>query len=437
MIRRLRSEQRGASTVVVALCMTAVLIVVALVVDIGATAARKAQLQDAADAAALAIAELCFEDEDTTTREGCAVDWEDATAVANQIADDTVFGGVEQARTALSFPTDTAAPFARESVVVTLSSVQAALFSFDRDDTDVLASATAEWRQTVALPLGVNSCVVPDPGGGSPEFVGTGLYTGVNDLLRGIVGNLDDENLVGYLDNLLSCGVSLLAGGWMQSLVRDDCSYDPALLVSTLSSTVERLLPVNQVVPDMCSATIENLIGKRIVVPTFEHATGATVQQLLGISGTVAFTEIVVTGYDFDGILGIGDRNTIAAGTPGCATSLYDLLGITDGGLETLIRNLGRAGILGLLRLPIVGPVADSLGLSSLLTSLLDGLADLVGILLPGVLDGLLNRAVDLLLDVLFSILDLCQGVQGYVVATGMNAAQAAERINTPVRLVA
>jgi len=434
MIRRLRTEQRGASTVIVALCMTAVLIVVALVVDIGATAARKAQLQDAADAAALAIAQTCHEHEATTTRDGCAAPVvATAQALADDIANDTVFGGIEQSRTAISWPTDTAAPNARETVVVTLTSVQAALFSFDREGTDVLASAEAEWRQTVPLPLGVNSCVVPDAGSIAPQFIGTGLYTGVADLLGGLLGSLGAASLPEYLDNILSCGVSVLAGGWMQSIADDECGYDPQLLVSTLSATLERLLPVNQAVPGLCSSTIQDLVGKRIIVPTFEHATGATVSQLLGLSGAISFTEVVVTGYEFDGVLGLGDLERIDPGTPSCANNLNELLGLSEGGVEALIRSIGASGILGLLNLPIVGPVANALGLGPLLTSLLDGLAGVVGVLLPGLLDD----AVDLLLDVVLSLLNLCQGVQGFVVETGLNADQATERIATPVRLVA
>lgn len=427
MIRRLRTEQRGASTVIVALCMTAVLIVVALVVDIGATAARKAQLQDAADAAALAIAQTCHEHEATTTRDGCAAPVvATAQALADGIANDTVFGGIEQSRTALSWPTDTAAPNARETVVVTLTSVQAALFSFDRDGTDVLASAEAEWRQTVPLPLGVNSCVLPDAGAVGPQFIGTGLYTGVQDLLGAVAAALgSDLDLPGYLENLFQCGVSVLAGGWLGNAA-DECSYDPRLLVSTLGSTLGRVLPL---LPgsNECSDEITDLIGKRIIVPVFEHSTGQTVNQLLGFSGAVTFTEIVVTGYEFDGLLWNGPAANYPSGGPSCPASLNELLGLGSGDLSTLLRALTAGPLRTLLQLPVVGDLLDALGLDALLGVI----ADLLLILVP--VTDLVNR----LLDVLLPILGLCQGVQGFVVETGMNADQAAERIATPVRLVA
>src|SRR5689334_6511602 len=59
-VRRLRDES-GAVTVIVALSMTVLLGMAALVIDIGAAEARKAQLQDAADAAAVGLAQRCFD----------------------------------------------------------------------------------------------------------------------------------------------------------------------------------------------------------------------------------------------------------------------------------------------------------------------------------------------------------------------------------------
>ncbi len=427
MINRLRDEQRGASTVVVALCMTVLLVVVALVVDIGATAARKAQLQDAADAAALAVAQLCYEDEATTTIAGCALSVDEATDVANPIADETVFGGVEQTSTAVSFPTDTTAPNARETVVVTLTSAQAALFAFDRDATDVLASATAEWRQTVPLPLAVSECVLPPDDAGGPHFIGTGLYTGVRDLLSGVVGNLSSADLPDYLENVLNCSISLLAGGWMGT-PSGECRYDPQFLISTLGSTLMRVLPV---FPDMCLTAMQDLVGKRIIVPTFDQALVTTVDQLIGQPGSITFTEIVVTGHEFDGLLASGPPAQFPTGGPRCAQNLFDLLGVSESGLDGLLREIGRQGLLDILNLPGVSILADLLRLPALVNIVADLLGGLLGFLTP------LTDIVADVTSVLSSILGLCQGVQGHVVATGLTADEAAERIATPVRLVA
>src|SRR4051812_168054 len=59
-IARMRDET-GAITVIVAIMMTVVLGMAALVIDVGAAEARRAQLQNAADAAATGIAQRCFE----------------------------------------------------------------------------------------------------------------------------------------------------------------------------------------------------------------------------------------------------------------------------------------------------------------------------------------------------------------------------------------
>ena len=432
-IRKLRNEQRGASTVIVALCMTAVLIVVALVVDIGATAARKAQLQDAADAAALAIAQQCFEDDTTTTQNGCSPSViAGAQELTDRVANETVFGGIDQLRTSLSWPADSVAAYSSETVVVSLTSVQSAFFSLDREGTDVIATATAEWRQTVALPLAANSCVVGDPSTApSPAFVGTGLYTGVQDLLQAVAASLGRSfTLPGYLTNIFECGVSVLAGGWLGTS-STECSYDPKLLVSTLSSTLERLLPINQAVPSACSNTITELVGKRIIIPVFEHSTSQTVTQLLGFSGDVSFTEIVVTGYEFDGILGSGLPPNYPMGGPRCAQTLNDLLGLSQTGLQGLLNGLGKGPVGDILELPVVSQLASLLGLSTVISLVTNILALLLDFLTP------VTKLVDELLKVVLGVLDLCQGVQGHIVQTSLTADQAAERIATPVRLVA
>lgn len=426
-MRRLLREQQGASSVIVALCMTVVLIVVALVVDIGATAARKAQLQDAADAAAMAIAQQCYESSLSKTSDGCdpAVA-AGAGVLAQQIARDTVNDRVVDLVAEPDFSQST------ETVVVQLTSFQQGLFSWAaaEDGANVLATATAEWRQTVPLPLAVNSCVLPDPATADlPTFVGTGVYTGVEDLLRSVAGALgrSDFDLRDYLENIFDCGVSVLAGGWLGN-PDNECSYDPQALTSTLGATVDRLLPVLSDSEAMCRDTIQSLVGKRIIVPVFEHATGQTVGQLVGIYGNITFAEIIVTGYEFDGLLGNGPAPYFPNGGPRCATSLNELLGLSGTGLPGLLNGLTRGPLETLLQLPVVAQVAAFLGLDRVL----DFLADVLSILFPPAL----SELVDNVLAVLLPVLSLCQGVQGEIVTTGMTAEQASARLDVHYRLV-
>lgn len=414
--RRLLREQQGASTVVVALCMAALLIVLALVVDIGATAARRAQLQDAADAAALALAQQCYEAAETRTEPGCAPEVQTgardtATAVARATMNDGL-ADLTGEPDLISSP---------ERVTVSLSSDQAALFSWaaGADGQVVVATATAEWRQTVALPLAMTECIVPEADTETVEFLGTGLYTGVQQLLQSLLSVGMNPNVPEYLERVLvDCGLNVLSGGWLGTLADDSCRYDPNAL-TTVTSTLERLLPINNLVPGACSNTIQNLVGKRIVVPVFASATGQLLDQVVGGIPTVgqqvdrlaavSFTEIIVTGYEFDGVLGLGDvEDYDLHAEPSCASvsSLSDLLGLprglTKGLLDALLGGLGEA----------VGAVVDNV--VSILSLLLDALV----------------------VRTLLNVLNLCQGIQGKVVATGMDAAQAAERL-VPYRLVA
>ena len=308
-----------------------------------------------------------------------------------------------------------------ERVTVALTSAQAALFSWaaGSDGQVVVATATAEWRQTVALPLAMTECIVPEADPDAVEFMGTGLYTGVQQLLQSLLSVGMNPNVPDYLERVLvDCGLNVLSGGWMGTVADGSCRYDPNVL-TTLTSTLERLLPINNVVPAACSNTVEHLVGKRIIVPVFASATGQLLDQVVNGFQTVGqdvdrlagvtFTEIIVTGYEFDGLLGLGDVEDYGLHSqPSCASvsSLSDLIGLPagllKGLLDTLLGGLGEA----------LGAVVDAA----------------VGILVT-LLDGLIVRN-------LLNLLNLCQGIQGKVTVTGMDADEAAERL-VPYRLVA
>lgn len=66
-LRRPRGNERGATAVLVALIMIPLLGAAALAIDVGAVYAEKAQLQNGADASALAIAKACIKSESACT----------------------------------------------------------------------------------------------------------------------------------------------------------------------------------------------------------------------------------------------------------------------------------------------------------------------------------------------------------------------------------
>lgn len=325
--RALRDEQ-GATVIVVAMTVTVVLIVAALVIDIGAATARTSQLQDAADAAALTIAQQCYESPSTTVLNGCDPSVRSASSgVATDIARATLNDGAAELVGAPVFDAD--------SVSVQLQSVQPALFSWaaGESETTVGASAVAQWNPgAVALPLAINACSLPAEGDDT-VFIGTGAYSGVGALLSSITGLLTGESVPDYVDNILSCGTNVLAGGWLAD-ASSECTFDPNLQTYVVS-TLDKLVPISSCVP-----VIQTLVGKRVIVPIYDNATSTVVGTALGNVTIVRYAEIVVTGYDFDGLAEIGDDDLVSfpsGADPGCSSSLQEFFGIDLGGLGALV----------------------------------------------------------------------------------------------------
>lgn len=314
-------DETGAVTVIVAIMMVVLLGMAALVVDIGAAQARKAQLQDAADAAALGIAQRCFESQ-LTLVSGCAADIRaTATAIAGGYAVDNVKDGSA---------TVTSVVFTASTVTVTLVSDQPSFFAkiWNVDDTSVGADATADWGQgAVPLPLAYHSCSLPTPSATATVFLRydlldpaaakCGLIPGVMDLLG--PGWVTQTDLIS-LDN----GISLLGS---------DCSYEVGL-VAYVSSTLTKVLTTQ------CAALASSLVGKQVLLPVYDRVLLPIVVNgvLLGNGYQVKkYALVTLTGYDFQTLdvnllnivtATIGPKNMPATG-PRCP----DLLGIP--GLET------------------------------------------------------------------------------------------------------
>jgi len=83
---RKNQNERGAITVLTAVCLVALLFVVALVVNVGISYAEKSQLQNGADAAALAVANKCAERATTTPCQAGTIP-ADLQVLANSLVD--------------------------------------------------------------------------------------------------------------------------------------------------------------------------------------------------------------------------------------------------------------------------------------------------------------------------------------------------------------
>jgi hypothetical protein len=328
---RLRREELGATSILVVLLMTVLLICAALVVDVGAAQARKAQLQDAADAAALAIAQECFE-HPASSSYGCApavIAAADATAL--ELAGGNLNDGQVELD-AVEFPTV-------DTVRVILTSTQTGYFGriLGQDTTDVHAAATARWeQQAIPLALAMASCAFPDPG----ERTVLQASLAVSSLLTPVLGDdcglLSNGNLIANTSGTLG----IVAGGWLTStdpilgLTDGDCGYDPNLL-TTLSATISKVAPT-WCADAVRSWNVSEADPQRIILPVFDHGLEQlVVDDVLGVGDIDRYAVVDLTGYSFSGLLGM---STVSGSDPALCT---DPDGVIGGYLDDVLDGLG------------------------------------------------------------------------------------------------
>lgn len=290
-------DEGGATAIIVALTMSIVLGMAALVIDVGASQARRAQLQEAADAAALAIAQQCVKAAGTTVASCAPPVVGGATATAQELA----VANVNDRTVSVSTPTFTAS-----TVKVTAKSDQVGFFSriFGVDSTTLQASAKAQWIPPVTrLPLAYHECNLPDPSNNT-VFI-------ESDILSITNLNIADCGLLGSV-------TGLLGARWAPDA---NCSFDVNLL-----TYVNGVL--SNVLPSQCVSMLGSLIGKQVLIPVYDQVLVPIVVNgvLLGQGYQVKkYALFTVTGYDFQSvnILGVslGGPKSMPAG-PQCAVVL-------------------------------------------------------------------------------------------------------------------
>jgi Flp pilus assembly protein TadG len=269
--RRVGNEEHGAVTVIVALMMVVILGMAALVVDVGSVEVRRAQLQDAADAAATAIAQDCFGAAGTTISLCDAGVRAAASSTALGLATRALPTGTVVTAGTPVFPGD-------DTVTVTLSSPDASTFGaiFGVSSSTVVVHATAKWGlPATPLALAYNECSLPAPSTASKSFL---RY----DLL--------DLDLQGC--GLIGGVLNELGNGWLPSA---NCTFDVNLL-SYLNDVLTKVLPTN------CAPVVDSLIGKYVLLPVYSHVLTDIVVKgvLLGKGYAVQkYALVQVTGYDF------------------------------------------------------------------------------------------------------------------------------------------
>jgi Flp pilus assembly protein TadG len=283
---RARDRDEGAIAVVVAMVMVVILGMAALVIDVGGIEGRTSSLQNAADATALAIAQECQADAQSTVLGSCGPATRNAalTEAARYARGNVTDGNV----TVQSV--DTTQP---GLVSVTVAAVQKDLFAaiFGVTSTPVTASAKASWAPSAtALPLTFDACEFP-----APSMTDTILLrSDVLGLFQGSCG-------------LLSSVLNPIVPSWM---VTSGCKLD-INVITVVTGTLNGVLP-----PD-CAAVLPGLVGHRVLLPVYEKplgniVLGCTVGGLLdALLGTALagnscqitkYAVVQLTGYDFQSV---------------------------------------------------------------------------------------------------------------------------------------
>jgi len=253
-------DERGASAVLLAMLIVPMMAFGAIALDIGAQHAERTQLQQGADAAALAVALACGEDAST-----CA-------GASQAIGDDFVASNA-------GIPVDGAATieeidFTNNRVTVSADAdfphFFASLIDGDADpsSTYVRARATAEWvngtRATV-VPFAVGECAVPTSGGGTSVYIPIENKT-CSGSVPGGFGWLDDGTQSCIKDVSLLDFTTITTGNTGKcTLSNDDLIAAADQIGCSLSS-----------VPNKYKTNIEKLfycfIGRTLLVPVFNLA---------------------------------------------------------------------------------------------------------------------------------------------------------------------
>jgi Flp pilus assembly protein TadG len=267
-VRRLNEllrRERGASAVIFGLLLVPLLGAAAIAVDVGALYAERAQLQNGADAAALAVAVDCA---DAT---GCG----GSTAIARQFAGDNALDGAAAVLTP-SFPTS-------RTVTVTASTENPDGSTELRhpfaqfigiDASTVGAAATAEWgspSRGQVIPLALAYCEFS----GVQQGVRTLIQYDTNKPCKGPTGQPIAGGF-GWLDQ--DPGKCLATIDLTSAFVGSDPGLDP---------------------PKNCESRFSTLKGETVLIPVYDGANGVNGQN--GKFHIYAFAAFTVTGWKFTG----------------------------------------------------------------------------------------------------------------------------------------
>jgi Putative Flp pilus-assembly TadE/G-like len=261
-MQRLKGDS-GAVGVMFAVLLVPLLVVTALVVDIGAAYVERRELQNASDAAALAIALDCG-------RGSCGnVAATATTLLAGNVGTDNATAAPTISGNSVTVHTSSTIPYRFAAVV-------------GFDNTTVTASSTASWGAPSAgmsLPLAFSWCsFMAQTGGGLPTgSVPVTIYQ----------PKTDDTTCTSQSGNPVPGGF-----GWLTTMP-GKCSAATGITIAQVFSDPGRSKP------SVCSlADFTGIHGKTILLPVFDKFGGTGSSAWYHIYAYAAFR---VTGYSFGG----------------------------------------------------------------------------------------------------------------------------------------
>lgn len=274
----------------VAVLMVALLGFAALAVDVGAMYAEKAQLQNGADASALAIASDC-------AKGACGDPAATGGSFANSNANDGSSGAT------VSFPTSTTVRVVTKARPAGSTTDSFSLF-FARvlgmNSIQIPATAEAIWgtpSKATTLPWTVSECVYEKYLSPTQlaQLHSTGNFTGdpipTHILLR------YDENAPTMPGCAAQNGYMPGGFGWLKTNNGCSTNIDVAL---TVSGQTGNHFPNDPA----CASVLATLLDTPALIPLFSSATGNGTNAVYSLVGFAAFK---VTGYKFSGSGGVVD----------------------------------------------------------------------------------------------------------------------------------